>query len=524
MKSLAGIALTLVLSLAAAPALGQTAQLGSSDYKPSPERPIGWRGDGTGRFLGANPATTWERKRNGNEYASKNILWMTRMPSGSIASPILVGDRVFVLSNFADLLCLDKKTGRILWARSNGYFEAARDTDKQDPAFQAKVVPLAEEVRKLNERLLEQANSLVSPAGPTPAQEDALAQLSNQKRDKEDKLYSAMTALDPKRYAGKPTQQHCGTSSGTPCSDGQRVYATFLGGVAGPASMTVVAYDLEGRRQWLTMIEGIGAPEHGNHSSMLLVGSRLIFMGNDLTIAFDKDSGKELWRVKGPGYNDGIAVPNSFKVDGEDALFRAHSEANILRVSDGKVLSAFKHIGWLWSTPMIDGGIAYYGDRNRDVLLCAVKLPARAGEKPKELYKVAAAKPATKDSMDNMVVASPLLYDGLVYSISEGGNLAVVDAAAGQAAYFAAPFTANIKWVFNPGVCASPTLAGGHIFLFGDTGTAIVLAPGRTYKALATNLLEEKPAGGFNFLSSPWFEGSRMYYRSGNYLYCIGEK
>jgi outer membrane protein assembly factor BamB len=494
--------------------------LGSPAFKPTAERPVGWRGDGTGRFTAAAGPLTWERKRGAAGYEAKGIVWMTRMHTGSIASPVIVGDRIFVCSNFADLLCVDKATGRILWLRPNGYYEAATEAERADAGFKAQAAPLGDEVAKLNERFVQQSNALISPAGPTVAQEDALAEMSKQKRDKEAKLYDAMGAVDAQRYAGKPCQQHCGSSSGTPCSDGKRVWASFLGGVAGPASMTVVCYDLDGKRQWLQLIEGIKAPEHGNHSSMLLVGKVLIFMGNDLTIGYDKDSGKELWRVKGSGYTDGIAVPLSFKIGGQDAIFHAFSQANILGVSDGKVICDYQNIGWLWSTPLIDNGIAYYGDRSRDVLLCAVKLPDKPGQKPKELYKVAA--PA--GSKNTEVVASPLVHDGLAYSISEGGTLAVVDTQTGKEAYFAQPFSATVKWVFNPGVCASPTLAGGRIYLMGDTGTTIVLQPGRAYKALATNVLEEKALDGFGFLSSPWFEGKCLYYRSGNYLYCIGEK
>jgi outer membrane protein assembly factor BamB len=36
--------------------------LGSADFYPSPERPVGWRGDGTGRFPGATPPTVWSRR------------------------------------------------------------------------------------------------------------------------------------------------------------------------------------------------------------------------------------------------------------------------------------------------------------------------------------------------------------------------------------------------------------------------------------------------------------------------------
>ena len=145
------------------------ALLGSMDFKPTPERPVGWRGDGTGRFLGATPPVTWERKLAGNAYVTHNIKWMTHMPACSIASPIVVGDRVFVCSDFSDLLCCEKKSGRILWAQPNGYYEAARDAEREDPGFKAKMVPLAEDIRKLRERLIEQSNALIGPNGMTPA-------------------------------------------------------------------------------------------------------------------------------------------------------------------------------------------------------------------------------------------------------------------------------------------------------------------------------------------------------------------
>ena len=39
------------------------AQLGSPTFRPTPDRPVGWRGDGSGRYPGATPPTTWECKR-----------------------------------------------------------------------------------------------------------------------------------------------------------------------------------------------------------------------------------------------------------------------------------------------------------------------------------------------------------------------------------------------------------------------------------------------------------------------------
>ena len=40
---------------------------------------------------------------------------MTPMPDIGVACPIVVGERIYVTSEPADLICLDKKTGRILW-------------------------------------------------------------------------------------------------------------------------------------------------------------------------------------------------------------------------------------------------------------------------------------------------------------------------------------------------------------------------------------------------------------------------
>src|SRR5271170_4031562 len=384
--------------------------LGSPAFYPSGERPVGWRGDGTGRYPGATPPIAWERRQSGGEYLSKGILWMTHMPAGSIASPTIVGERIFVCSNFSDLICVDKKSGRILWSHANGYYEAARDSDRADPAFQAKVEPLAAEVAKLDERFIAQSNAQISPSGPTPAQEEAFADLAKQKRDKEVQLIDAMRRIDGKRYIGKPYEQHCGSSSGTPCSDGKFIYASFLGGIY-TSAMSVVCYDLSGKRQWMNFIEKVSANEHGNHSSMLLLGNRLIFFANNLTIAFDKATGKELWRNSGGDgdYTDGISVPRPFKFDGEDAIFRAFTHANILRVADGKELAQVTQLYFLWSTPLIEDGVAFWGDRAKDRLLIAEKLPSRSGEAAKPLYTVNA--PA--GSLHTEVVASPLLYDGL---------------------------------------------------------------------------------------------------------------
>ena len=71
---------------------------------------VGWRNDGSGRFPDAKPPLRWGMDQTGKK---ENISWVTSMPSTSAASPIVVGDKVFAASADCDLVCVDKKTGKI---------------------------------------------------------------------------------------------------------------------------------------------------------------------------------------------------------------------------------------------------------------------------------------------------------------------------------------------------------------------------------------------------------------------------
>jgi outer membrane protein assembly factor BamB len=80
------------------------------DPGPSPGRPAGWRGDGSGRFPSADPLTRWS--------AGENILWKTEVGAGH-SSPILVGRRLLITSEPDVLVCLDAETGREMWRKAH---------------------------------------------------------------------------------------------------------------------------------------------------------------------------------------------------------------------------------------------------------------------------------------------------------------------------------------------------------------------------------------------------------------------
>jgi len=105
-------------------AANATPPMGSDDFRPSAERPVGWRGDGTGRYLAANPVTTWSEK--------ENVLWKSEVGAGQ-SSPIVVNRRVFITVEPDLLLCLDTETGQELWRKTHKFSDLPASLNAKDP-------------------------------------------------------------------------------------------------------------------------------------------------------------------------------------------------------------------------------------------------------------------------------------------------------------------------------------------------------------------------------------------------------
>src|SRR5206468_4072150 len=77
------------------------------------------------------------------KYETKNIAWMTKLPGFSASSPVVAGDRLFATCGTSELVCVDKRTGRVLWLTTCTPCDAMSDEDKAAPAYQQTVEPLA---------------------------------------------------------------------------------------------------------------------------------------------------------------------------------------------------------------------------------------------------------------------------------------------------------------------------------------------------------------------------------------------
>jgi outer membrane protein assembly factor BamB len=501
--------------------------LGSPAFQPTPQRPIGWRGDGTGCYPGATPPTEWEVKRDGSDTSVKNVVWKASLPSTGVSSPIIVGEQIFVTSEIADLVCLDKKTGRVLWIRSNPEFEGLSDEDrKADPAYAAKLEPLVKQLADVNADLVEELNSAAAPNAPAGKKDTAAAR----KKDLEKQIQDTQVEIDKKRFTRYWAQASFGFSGPTPTSDGKRVCAFFTTGVA-------VCYDLQGNRKWIHRGTG-GGSEHGNFASPLLIDNQLVVWAKEMR-GYDVETGKLLWSNPARGSNN---YGSLFRLESGGDLVAGYQFGYFVRIRDGKLIwdkeGAF---GDSVATPIVVGNtifsnLGYPRTNGQKVIFNAWQIPPGTDE-GKLTAKYALKMDWSSDEIpsdkkrkpfDRGYVASPLFVDGLIYQLTQGGGLMVNDADTGEMVYRKVlpvhPKTEYWSWA---GCSASPTLAGKYIYLMDNQGTTIVIEPGREYKEVAQNTLEELSKDGKQReqnLATPVFEGSRMYYRTPSFLYCIEKK
>ena len=445
------------------------------------------------------------------ETETKNIRWATELPSHGVANPVIVGNRIFVLAEPGRLICVDKRTGKILYDRAPSFWDTLSENERKDPVFK--------EVAALGARLAEIRAAASKSPGLTPepaAERDDLVK----------KIAIGLKQADPKRFTIKPSGH--GNGLPTPVSDGNAVYLFLANGLA-------ARYTLDGELKWASLVSPERNQEHGITSSAALAGGKLIVFHVDLA-GLDAETGKVDWKVniwrKAPFYGDLThQTPVTFRVRDEDYVY---IYGDIVRVSDGKLVweggPAWKEKQAI-PTPIIEQGVLY--DLSSSGRLRRAKLPTSPEE-------IALDEPAAGGTFSRVIgaytrgfmCASPLYLDGLIYALDCMGSLYVLDAETLKLVYrkdlglgLETPSVVHMMGT----AYASPVVAGKHIYVFGMHGTAVVLKPGRTYEEVARNKIEDmtwpghwraKPEG---FASTPVADGPCLYVRGDKYLYCIGE-
>jgi hypothetical protein len=114
MRHLLAMPVTMVVTLGLALTAWAAETLGHKDFHPSPARPVGWRGDGTGVYPGAaGVPLDWDLA------TGSNVLWKDTL-GYSLSAPVVFGGKVFTAEEPDGVVCLDAATGKQLWKQNMG--------------------------------------------------------------------------------------------------------------------------------------------------------------------------------------------------------------------------------------------------------------------------------------------------------------------------------------------------------------------------------------------------------------------
>ena len=426
---------------AAAAAAATTAPAKDPDSVRPAERaaPRNWpafRGDNAGgNGDGQGAVVEWDID------TKQNITWKTPIAGISNASPIVWGDRVFVVTAISSagnnsfkpglygdvapvedvsehswkIYCLDKKTGKIMWERV--------------------------------------------------------------------------------AYTGAPkVKRHTKSSqaNSTPVTDGKRVVAVF--GSIG----LLAAWDMDGKPLWTEQIGVIDSgwffdPEYqwGHSSSPIIYGNTVIVQADQqkksFLAAYDLNTGKQVWRTD----RDEIptwGTPALFRADGKDQIVTNGTKVRGYDPKTGKLLWTLGPNSEVTvGTPVVGDGLVFVTGGYPPVRPIYAVKPTAAGEIT--LTKEKSTNESIAWSNDQgTYIPSPIFYEGILYTCGNNGILSAYDAKTGERIY-------RSRVGGGGSFVASPVAADGRLYLASEEGDIFVVRAGRTYEELAKNEMKEVIVG-----------------------------
>lgn len=418
-----------------------------------------------------------------------NVLWKTAVPGGH-ASPVIWGDHLFLAaseSNTLLTLAYDRSTGRERWRR-----------------------------------------------GVEPGRAEAGSRLSH-------------------------------PATATPVTDGRRVIAYF-------APFGLVAYSLDGEERWRHPLP-TPVTQHGASSSPVLAGDTVFQLCDQdvdsYLLALDAATGAPRWRVERPQARRGFSTPLLWPPSHPELLvvagtleltaydptsgavrWRVPGLPNEMVASPVGTADRLFVAGWTSGSgvsrmPAWDDLVAS-GDTNHDGELTRDEAPSgpakqhfpyidadRNGRLSRAEYEALAAifdhsqnvalalDPTARDAAPRVLwrqtrglpyVPSPLVHDGRLYLVRNGGLASCLDAATGAYRFQEERLGALGDYY------ASPVAAGDQVLAISQPGVAVVFRAGDTLEVLARNPLGEE------VLATPAIAENTLYLRTKSSLYAFRER
>ena len=252
----------------------------------------------------------------------------------------------------------------------------------------------------------------------------------------------------------------------------------------------------------------------GPGSSPVLYGDLLILqydgVDHDFMTAMDRATGRTVWQVDRSmdfshvrvDQRKAFGTPIFVEVDGKTQLIIQAAQALYgYDPQDGAELWRFDYDGYSNVPRLVPGdGLVYLSTGYDNADMVAIKLGGRGNiTKTHEAWRLPRRQVPRR--------ASPILVNGALYMVSDGGVMQCLDAQTGE-----------VHWRERLGgnYTACPIYAGGRLYFFNEAGDCAVIKPGVDGLHVEhTNTLES------GFMASPAVVGDALILRTKTHLYRI---
>ena len=430
--------------------------------------------NGTGAADGINLPTEFS--------SNKNLVWKTSVPFAR-SSPIVTADRIFLTASESDKLitiALDRKTGKILWRRDvvrarHMPIYRANDAASPTPVSDGKnvfvffgelgLISYGPDGKERWRVPLGPFNSFYGMGGSPVLAGNTLVMVCDQRTDS---FMVAVDTRDGKILWKKSRLNYEGYSTPVIYTAGGRPQVIVSG------SQTLDAYSLDtGERLW--WVTKIGSYPKG----VPLVSADMVYV--------TADGGDEPFL---PPFDESLKADTNKDQRLQREEMKGHAEA-------------YDHFGWLDSNN--DGVIEraeYDFVRNSTVGghgLTAIRFGGNGDlTATNVVWRVQKSYPS---------IPAPLLYNGVMYLMKEGGIVSSLDPKTGEVLKMGRTPDALEEYY------ASPVAADGKVFMVSASGKVTVLKAGAQWEVLKMNDLGEE------VWATPAIAGNNLYIRTRNALY-----
>jgi outer membrane protein assembly factor BamB len=300
--------------------------------------------------------------------------------------------------------------------------------------------------------------------------------------------------------SGRLLNEKNSLASPTPIVDGDRVYVHF--GAEGTAALTTA-----GEVVWKARFPY--ESQHGNGGSPALYGDLLVVScdGADtaFVVALDKRTGKVRWKTqRRQPWDQAYSTPLVIRVGGRDQIFSVGAyRAAAYDPENGRELWRVSYDDGFSNVPrpVFGNGLVYIATGFQQPFLIAVRADGTGD--------VTRTHIAWTLNRGAPLTPSPLLVGDDLYVVNDNGIATALDAKSGA-----------IHWQQRLGgtFSASPVFADGRIYFTSEDGETTVIAPGRQFRKLVVNRIDEPT------LASLAISGGSIFIRGESHLYRIAEQ